>query len=200
MNLAKRQALAQIFTEVLVVADVTVYNDNAIAANSTDPSTVYQFMAIFFGHVLNGVNLVFSWVVKFSKYRSLYGLLYLLKVNLRFINSFGNDPDINIVVKLKNLLFLSVCSIILRIQLNLTSRFKMFTFNLLSSLISNRLQPVGAIRQLLAMQAIQLSMVDQSLLPRQLWMLLLATWTLNRFLSLMITLLVGLGKSWNRYK
>ena len=40
----------------MIVTDVSIFDATAILANTTDANKVYQFMAIYFGHVMNGVK------------------------------------------------------------------------------------------------------------------------------------------------
>lgn len=79
----KRAASNSAFVEVLIVTDSTVFNDHSRFVNSTDIDIVFQHMRIYFAYLINGVN-------------------------QRYLNSFENDTDLNINIRLTNYLFLIV--------------------------------------------------------------------------------------------
>jgi hypothetical protein len=71
-----------LYVEVLVVADYSAYLDHQTFAASTDPTTVLQQMRVYYAHLISGVG-------------------------DRFRNSFASDPDLNLVITVKNFLIAS---------------------------------------------------------------------------------------------
>ncbi|RNA14579.1 flocculation FLO11-like, partial [Brachionus plicatilis] len=71
-----------LFVEVLLVADNTIYEDHIRFAGTNDTDLVFLYMRTYFAHYFNGIN-------------------------QRFQNSFTNDPDLRITIKLTNFLFLT---------------------------------------------------------------------------------------------
>jgi hypothetical protein len=78
-NRALNGAPVQMYGEVVLVADQTIYNDHVIFAGTTTQSLVFLHMRIYFTHVMNGVN-------------------------QRYINSLSSDPDLRLTISLKNIL------------------------------------------------------------------------------------------------
>ena len=72
-----------LYVEVLLVADLSVFNDHKQFAGTNDTNQVFMHMKIYYAHLMNGVN-------------------------QRYVNSFSTDPDMRIYVKLTNYLFLTV--------------------------------------------------------------------------------------------
>jgi hypothetical protein len=72
-----------LFIEMLVVTDESIFNDHKRFANTNDTAQVFMHMKIYYSHLLNGVN-------------------------QRYANSFVNDADLRIHVRLTNFLFLTV--------------------------------------------------------------------------------------------
>ena len=77
---------AKAVVEYLIVADASIYNAHSDLIDSTNQDLIFHHMRIYFAHLVNGVN-------------------------SRYNNSFGNDPDLNLDIKLKNYLFFTVCFI-----------------------------------------------------------------------------------------
>lgn len=72
-----------LFLEVLLVTDHSIYEDHVRFAGTNDTDLVFLYMRTYFAHYFNGIN-------------------------QRFQNSFANDPDLRVTIKLTNFLFLTV--------------------------------------------------------------------------------------------
>jgi hypothetical protein len=73
----------KLYVKLLVVTDPTVFYDHQRFAQTTNTDLVFLHMKIYFAHLINSVN-------------------------QRFLQSFRNDPDLNLTIKLQNFLFLTV--------------------------------------------------------------------------------------------
>ena len=73
----------ELYVELLVVTDRSVFDDHKRFAQTNDNEVAFLHMRTYFTHFINGVN-------------------------QRFQNSFANDPDLRVTIRLKNFLFLSV--------------------------------------------------------------------------------------------
>lgn len=73
----------KLYVEVLVVTDHSIYEDHQRYARSNDSNIVFLHMRTYFAHFIN-------------------------EVNQRFKNSFANDPDLRIAIRLKNFFFIKV--------------------------------------------------------------------------------------------
>jgi hypothetical protein len=79
----KRIKPIEMFVETLVVTDVTIYEDHKRFTNSNNQKIIFHHMKMYFSHYINGIDKMYQ-------------------------NSFQNDPDLRISIKLKNFLFLTV--------------------------------------------------------------------------------------------
>jgi hypothetical protein len=75
-------------------------------SNSNDQNAVFQYMKIYFSHVIYGV--MFSLLIYKTILIIIYIIYYKMKASQRFYNSLSNDPDLMIHLKLTNFLFLTV--------------------------------------------------------------------------------------------
>lgn len=85
-NRSKRALNGQpinLYVELLLVTDNTIYLDHQKFAQITDRNLTFQFMKIYYSHFFNGVN-------------------------QHYQNSLVNDPDLRIITKLKNFIFYTV--------------------------------------------------------------------------------------------
>ena len=73
----------QLFIEYMIVTDSSVFNDQIRFSQTNDTDLLFLFMKSYFAHYVNGINQI-------------------------FLNSFHNDNDLRITVKLSNYLFLKV--------------------------------------------------------------------------------------------
>ena len=71
------------FIEYLVVTDPSVYNKMMIFSGTTNQTLVFLYMKAYFAHYVNTVN-------------------------QRYQNSFTNDTDVRLTVRLANFLFITV--------------------------------------------------------------------------------------------
>jgi hypothetical protein len=76
----------QLFIEYMIVTDTSLFNDHIRYSQTNNTNLVFLFMKAYFAHYVNGVNQI-------------------------FVNSFQNDKDLRITVKLSNYLFLKVLNI-----------------------------------------------------------------------------------------
>ena len=74
----------ELYLELLIVADTTIYEDHKVYAQSTDENLVLIHMRAYFIHYVNGIN-------------------------QRYVNSFTTDPDMRITVKRSGLILQTVC-------------------------------------------------------------------------------------------
>jgi hypothetical protein len=72
-----------LYVELLVVTDETVYEHHEQIANTNDRNQVFWHMKMYFAYIVNGMN-------------------------QRFANSLAFDPDLRVNIVLKNFLFLTV--------------------------------------------------------------------------------------------
>ncbi len=72
-----------LYIEVLLVTDKTIYNDHRVYANTNDQNLVFLHMRSYFSHYMNGVN-------------------------ERYSNALSADPDIRLNIILTNFLILTV--------------------------------------------------------------------------------------------
>lgn len=90
------------FVEVLVVTDTdTLTFFNSFLGSDANATAYYQAIRVYYSHLIGGVrifDILFERLVSFC----------LKQVNQRFQNSFGTDPDLNLMVVLKNYLFITV--------------------------------------------------------------------------------------------
>ena len=71
------------YIEYLVVTDPTIFNKMMIFSGTTNQTLVFLYMKAYFAHYVNTVN-------------------------QRYQNSFTNDPDFRLTVRLANFLFITV--------------------------------------------------------------------------------------------
>lgn len=69
--------------ETLLVVDPTVYQDHKKYLKSTDDNLIFDHIRVYYAHLFNGVN---------AKYQ----------------NSFSNDPELRINIKLVHVLIITV--------------------------------------------------------------------------------------------
>ena len=72
-----------LYVETLSVTDESIYNKHKILSGSSNQNVIFEHMRIYYAHSFNGVN-------------------------QRYANSFATDPDLKILIKLTNFLFLTV--------------------------------------------------------------------------------------------
>ena len=70
-----------LYVELLVVVDKTIYLDHQKILKTNDSDLILNNIRVYYSHFFNGVN-------------------------QQYQNSFNNDPDLRISIKLKNLLFM----------------------------------------------------------------------------------------------
>ena len=75
--------MINLYIELLLVADNTIFNDQQRSAKINDTDLTFQFMKIYYSHYFNAVN-------------------------QHYQNSLMNDSSLRITVKLKNFLFFTV--------------------------------------------------------------------------------------------
>ena len=89
------------FIEYLIVIDDTVYNQFVSLFGNLNDSLLMDYINIFFCQIINGVNFI-CYLLEIN----LFIFNSFLQINQRYINSFGNDPDLSLMVSLKNVLYL----------------------------------------------------------------------------------------------
>lgn len=72
-----------LYVELLVVADPTIYTDHQKMLQTSDSSLIFQSMKVYYSHFFNSVN-------------------------QQYQNSLSSDADLRINIKLKNFLFFTV--------------------------------------------------------------------------------------------
>lgn len=73
----------ELFIEYMIVTDTSLFNDHIRYSQTNNTNLLFLFMKAYFAHYVNGINQI-------------------------FVNSFQNDQDLRITVKLSNYLFLKV--------------------------------------------------------------------------------------------
>ena len=102
----KRQTAAanQLYIELLIVADVTVYNLLAASSNTTNPQAVYLYMATFFAHTAYGVC---NDVSPMMSGEIIISICFLQQVSKRN-NALAGNAVLGITIKLKGLSIMTV--------------------------------------------------------------------------------------------
>lgn len=73
----------ELYLDLLVVTDLSIFEDHKKYAGTTDTNKVFLYMKAYYAHLINGVS-------------------------QRYTNSFASDPDMRLTVKLANYLFITV--------------------------------------------------------------------------------------------
>ena len=91
------------YIEYLAVLDYTVYNKYTNLFNTYSTDIVIQFMRIQYSHLISAVR-----KLDFLFFNNKLKVLYNYEANIRYQNSLAKDPDIQISIKLTNIIIYTV--------------------------------------------------------------------------------------------